>query len=598
MDIKDTFRTLFYQNNHKPSHQLMTYWGENLDPNHLLDDYPRPSRVRESYINLNGYWDCYISQSESMPNLNLFKRKILVPFSPESVLSGINHALKPNETLWYRKVLSFDQIPQEKRLLVHFGAVDQTCTVYINGTEIMTHTGGYLPFSVDLTDSIILGDNQLILKVKDQSDKGYHAKGKQRLKRGGMFYTAQSGIWQTVWAEWVPTIYVTHHRITSQIDTGCVTFHFECNQPSQSLPCHLRIEHEGINLMTLDFKSTDLDISVTLPPDRVKYWTPNSPVLYQVHCQIGLDTFETYFAYREVSLNPCPETGKMLVHLNHQPLFINGLLDQGYWPDGLMTAPSDEALIFDIEKAKTLGFNLLRKHIKIEPERFYYHCDRLGMLVCQDMVNGGKNQSPIFNAYLPTGIPAIQPKIKDSNYALFSRHSKKGRQEWLNECDMTVNLLINHPSIIMWCPFNEGWGQFDALKVYDRIKALDPTRVIDHASGWYDQGIGDFLSIHNYFRPLKMMADKRAYFISEFGGYACRIEGHSFSDKTFGYKIYLSTDSFNDAFQKLYHHEVLPLKKQGLCGVVYTQLSDVEEEVNGLITYDRKICKVQPLVLE
>jgi hypothetical protein len=289
------------------------------------------------------------------------------------------------------------------------------------------------------------------------------------------------------------------------------------------------------------------------------------------------------------------EEGITRIYLNRKPYFQNGLLDQGYWPDGLYTAPSDEAMIFDIEQAKALGFNMLRKHIKIEPLRWYYHCDRLGMLVWQDMVNGGEEYNQLLVGYFPTIVPWAAGRFKDKHYKMLGRESKEGRREWCMECRQTVELLYNCPSVVVWVPFNEGWGQFDAKEAYQLIKELDSTRLIDHASGWFDQGIGDFESIHNYFHPLRVKHKDRAVIFSEIGGYACYIMEHSFSWKVYGYKIFLTKEDFDEAYQRLYHTELAKLQEQGLSAVVFTQLSDVEDEVNGLLTYDRKVCKVTPV---
>ena len=306
----------------------------------------------------------------------------------------------------------------------------------------------------------------------------------------------------------------------------------------------------------------------------------------------GEDRVESYFAMRSFEIRE-DKKGKLRIFLNQKPYFQNGLLDQGYWPDGLYTAPSDEAMIFDIEQAKKLGFNMLRKHIKIEPLRWYYHCDRLGMIVWQDMVNGGEEYHMLLVSYLPTLFPRIAGRISDRHYALFGRAQSDGRREWEMECRETVELLYNCPCIACWVPFNEGWGQFDAKKAYHLIRESDGRRLIDHASGWYDQGIGDFESVHNYFHPLKVHYKKRAVIFSEIGGYACYIKDHSYSCKVYGYKIYSSKEKFNEAFHKLYREEIEEFVTEGLSAVVYTQLSDVEDEVNGLLTYDRSICKVQ-----
>jgi beta-galactosidase/beta-glucuronidase len=330
---------------------------------------------------------------------------------------------------------------------------------------------------------------------------------------------------------------------------------------------------------------------ITIPFKKFEYWSPENPYLYNMVIFAGNDKVESYFAMRKVEIKK-DEEDIPRIFLNNKPYFQNGLLDQGYWPDGLYTAPSDEALIFDIQKAKELGFNMLRKHIKIEPLRWYYHCDRLGMLVWQDMINGGEDYNTLLVGYLPTLFPGIVNHIKDSHYKWFGRKSEEGRKEWSEECRETVELLYNSPSIVVWVPFNEAWGQFDAKKAYDLIRELDTTRLVDHASGWYDQKCGDFKSIHEYFHPLKVKVETRPVILSEFGGYACYINEHSYSLQIYGYRIYLTKEDFHKAYQDLLEKEIENLRKLGLSAAVYTQLSDVEDEVNGLFTYDRKICKV------
>jgi hypothetical protein len=330
---------------------------------------------------------------------------------------------------------------------------------------------------------------------------------------------------------------------------------------------------------------------ITIPFTDFTYWSPDDPYLYQMTIIVGEDKVESYFAMRKVEIKK-DTNGVPRIFLNNEPYFQNGILDQGYWPDGLYTAPSDEALIYDIRKAKEMGFNMIRKHIKIEPLRWYYHCDRIGMLVWQDIVNGGGRYKLLLVGYLPTLFPGIASRIKDKHYRLFGRRDEAGRREWTEECKATVRLLYNQSSLAVWVPFNEGWGQFDALKAVELIRSLDDTRLIDHASGWYDQQGGDFDSIHNYFHPLSLTMKKRAAILSEFGGYACYIKDHAYSWQIYGYRIYLTKEEFEEAFRRLLDEDILKLKEAGLSAAVYTQLTDVEDEVNGLLTYDRRVCKI------
>jgi beta-galactosidase/beta-glucuronidase len=593
MKIKDAIRTLLFKGKLQNNNQLYTIWGEKLDPEHVLEEYPRPQLIRDNFTILNGYWKYCITKELTMPAH--FDGEILVPFSPESVLSGVNRQLKPGEILWYERRLTINKKQRDKHCILHFGAVDQRCEVFINHKKVGGHSGGYLPFSVDITKKLKDGTNLLSLKVADDSETSYHSRGKQKLARGGMFYTAQSGIWQTVWMEWVPDLYINLLKITPKIEDSAILIEINLNNNFNSE----KVEDPLFQIYIYEeeklIQSMDSRIPVmTVPLKNFKYWSPENPFLYTMILTVGKDRVKSYFAMRKIEIKK-DKNNIARIYLNNEPYFQNGLLDQGYWPDGLYTAPSDEAMIFDIQKAKELGFNMLRKHIKIEPLRWYYHCDRMGMLVWQDIVNGGEDYNTLFVGYLPTLFPKLAAHIKDKHYYLFGRRNEAGRQEWSVECRETVKHLYNSPSIVVWVPFNEGWGQFDAVKAYELIKEIDSMRLIDHASGWFDQGIGDFESIHNYFHPLQSSYKKRPIIFSEFGGYACYIAEHSYSWQVYGYRIYLTKEDFDEAYQKLYRKEIEKLKISGLSAVVYTQLTDVEDEVNGLLTYDRKVCKVNTI---
>lgn len=587
-------RTMRFKEDKNPHHQLFTTWGEQLDPDHVLEEYPRPQLQRDNYTILNGFWDYSITKDALIPEI--YEGKILVPFSPESILSGVNKQLMPGESLWYKRTIKIDQILDGKRCILHFGAVDQFCEVYLNNIKVFQHMGGYLPFSIDITKELEGGENTLILRVTDDSDTSYNSRGKQKLDRGGMFYTAQCGIWQTVWMEWVPWSYITALKITPLLKRKGVEVIIHINSKDsqgdklRNKGFRIDIYTKGTFLKSVKSKSSHIFI----PMKKFKYWSPDHPFLYDMVITYGEDQVESYFAMRVFEIMNDSE-GIPRIYLNHNPYFQNGILDQGYWPDGLYTAPSDEALIFDIQNAKDLGFNMIRKHIKIEPLRWYYHCDRLGMIVWQDMVNGGEKYNMLLVGYLPTFFPKFAKCLKDKHYRLLGRLNQEGRKEWLEECKQTVDYLYNCPSIAVWVPFNEAWGQFDSKQVYEIIRDKDPTRLIDHASGWFDQKCGDFKSIHNYFHPLKVKPGKRPVVFSEFGGYACYIKDHSYSWQIFGYRIYLNDESLNKDFQKLYQKEIVELKKKGLAASVYTQISDVEDEVNGLFTYDRKVCKVKAI---
>ncbi len=593
MFIRDALRTLRFKQIKCDHNQLYTVWGEQLNPGQVLAEYPRPQMKRDNYTILNGYWNYCISPDTIMPEH--YDGRILVPFSPESVLSGVNRGLKPGEFLWYERILAVDRKPMGRRCLLHFGAVDQSCEVYVNHQKAGEHVGGYLPFTIDITARLDEGTNLLSLKVWDDTETSYHSRGKQKLKRGGLFYTAQSGIWQTVWLEWVPELYIKYIRITPQVDAGSVRLEIKINDDFKregALNTVFRVMVYDRNKL-LQTVNSRVPV-ITIPMPKAVLWSPENPYLYSMAITAGSDLVESYFAMRKIEIKT-DEKQISRIYLNNKPYFQAGLLDQGYWPDGLYTAPSDEAMIYDIMKAKELGYNMLRKHIKIEPLRWYYHCDRLGMLVWQDMVNGGGEYNLFLVGKLPTLFPCFANKVKDNHYGLLARKDAKGREEWTRECEATVHHLYNSPSIVTWVPFNEAWGQFDARKAYERIRELDATRLVDHASGWFDQGCGDFKSDHNYFHTLRVRKEKRPYVLSEFGGYACHIPEHTFSIMVFGYRIFFTAEALDDAYHKLMEKEIGKLVQNGLSACVYTQLSDVEDEINGLMTYDRKICKVTPI---
>lgn len=612
MNIGDALKSIIKPHENDSLTPLFTAWGERADADNLLSEYPRPQLQRESYLNLNGYWDYAITKDASVPDS--FDGKILVPFSPEAPLSGVNRQPAPSEFLWYRTFLPDTMPAPGLRALLHFGAVDYRTEVYINKIPVVSHLGGYLPFSADITEFLTKGNNELLVRVQDPTDTGSQPRGKQTLRRGGIFYTAQSGIWQTVWMEQVPASYLESLWFETDYDARKVTAHITVVSPEGSLPAvalSVFCDDEEVVRLSPDAvasegmkepspcspgKKRSLLLSFSLPEEHFHPWSPETPFLYRVKLAFGFDRAESYFAMRLYSIEKQAD-GIPLFCLNHEPHFLMGVLDQGYWPDGLYTAPSDEALLHDITTMKTLGFNMLRKHIKVESARWYYHCDRLGMIVCQDMVNGGsKYRMPVIN-YLPTLFPGFSARLKDSHYFLFARKDADARLQWENECLETIEHLKFFPSVAIWTPFNEGWGQFDAVRITGLIKKADPSRPVDSASGWFDQKCGDFISVHNYFRPLSVSVKKwedRAFFLSEYGGFACHIKNHSSVERVFGYKRFDSLSDFGKAYRKLMEKSLLPLKKQGLCGAVYTQLSDVEEEVNGLLTYDRKVNKLLP----
>lgn len=579
--------------------QLYTRWGKTLDADHVLQEYPRPLLKRDSYVNLNGYWDYAVTKQFKRPEK--YDGRILVPFSPESALSGVGRQLQPDEYLWYRIQdgrfsPDWEKLDQGMRLILHFGAVDQSCRVYVNGREAAKHTGGYLPFSADITEYLGKASNEILDAVKDLSDTSYHAKGKQKLKKGGMFYTAQSGIWQTVWMEYVPGCHITELAAEPDLNRKLVRI---CVRSALDLPVKIQIcapaicqqGHEKECAVIAEGSGTS-NRYIELPIPEVRPWTCGEPWLYEYTVTMGEDRAESYFALRTFTVEP-DETGIPRICMNGEVQFQNGVLDQGYWPDGLYTAPSDEAMIFDIREMKKLGFNMIRKHIKIEPQRWYYHCDRLGMVVWQDMVNGGTCYRHWFVTYAATLISWRKWNMADIYPRLLSRTHKEGRLEFVREMKETIRLLKGHPSIAVWVIFNEGWGQFQTEDMTRIARECDGTRLIDQASGWFDQKGGDLQSIHNYFFKLEFTAEKeRATVLSEFGGYSLRVEQHSACRKLYGYGTHKTMESLNAAYKK----QMQKVKEQipnGLCASVYTQLSDVEEEMNGIFTYDREVCKLR-----
>lgn len=588
--INDYFKMFLIKSKKASTNQLYTKWGEELKENKVLTEYPRPQLKRDSYIPLNGLWNYAITKERELPNH--YDGRILVPFSPESALSGVERQVMPKDYLWYERRIRVKEIKANSRLLLHFGAVDQYARVFVNRKKAGSHMGGYLPFSLDITDLLVKGKNEILVMVRDSSDTSYHSRGKQKLLRGGMFYTAQSGIWQSVWMEWVPDYYIENLRITPLYEESMVQLEITMNNQKEGpeVPVWIQVTEQERLILSNEDSGNKLLIPM---PDFIP-WSPENPHLYGLTVGVGEDRVESYFAMRKVEVKK-DEKGIPRIFLNGKVYFHNGVLDQGYWPDGLYTAPSDEAMIYDILTMKKLGFNMLRKHIKVEPLRWYYHCDRLGMLVWQDMVNGGTSYNMLFLGYLPNFFPRVAERIKDNWYPFFSRRNEKGRQEWKEDLSGTIEHLYNSPSIVVWVPFNEGWGQFDSEEAVRLIKTMDSTRLIDQASGWFDQKGGDFKSIHNYFRKLHIVTEKRAVVLSEFAGFACPATGHMFSKNIYGYKIYRKREDLEKAVFKLYKEEMPALIEMGLSAAVFTQLSDVEEEINGLMTYDRKVLKVKKI---
>lgn len=597
--------------------QLYTRWGKNLDRDHVLEEYPRPLLMREDYQILNGWWDYAFTIDYKQPQQ--YEGRILVPFSPETALSGVGRQLKPDEYLWYRRNFNLPGWEREKgqnRILLHFGAVDQSCEVRINGHKVKRHTGGYLPFEVDISRYAQESANELIVAVKDLSDTSYHSKGKQKLNAGGMFYTAQSGIWQTVWLEKVPETYIKEIKTVPDIEKKIIrikvsssysTDKKNVDKLSRNLPIEIKIRKPGLypdpvvkpsQISTEDMLETAVlavsDKWIEIPIESISLWNCETPYLYYFEVKLGDDRAISYFAMRKFSLETKVHEEFPRICLNDEVQFQNGVLDQGYWPESLYTPPSDAAMIFDIQEMKKTGFNMVRKHLKIEPQRWYYHCDRLGIVVWQDMVNGGSYYKHWFVTYGATLLSWLRIPMRDVYPRLLSREAKAGRLEFIREMKETIRLLGNHPSIAAWVIFNEGWGQFQTEDMTRIVRRLDPNRLIDQASGWFDQGGGDFSSLHNYFFKLFIRPEReRASVLSEFGGYSYREPGHCAKEKLYGYGICKNKKDLEKRFLERWSG-VRNLIPQGLSASIYTQWTDVEEEVNGVFTYDREVRKIEP----
>ncbi|MBE6799460.1 MAG: glycoside hydrolase family 2 [Ruminococcaceae bacterium] len=544
-----------------------------------FSEYPRPQLKRESFLNLNGKWRFGKASKDDISATA--DREILVPFSPETAASGLtgDFELSDFEKLIYEREVVLGSDMLKGVTLIHFGAVDQECDVFWNGSLVGHHRGGFTPFTIDVTAVAVKGENILRVECIDSTEKSEGARGKQSSNRGQYWYTKQSGIWQTVWMESAPADHIKSLRITPDYFKSEVTVESDC-EAKQTITVFdggdVIIEEKFEKKITLKY-SFDA-------------WSPEDPKLYtfKIVTDSG-DEIKSYFGVRSFGVAR-DSRGKQRLTLNGKPYFFNGVLDQGYWPEGLLTPPSNEAMFEELKMLKKMGFNMVRKHIKLEPMLWYYYCDVLGLTVWQDFVNGGGEYKFLHVAALPF----LGFHHKDNDYKFFARESKEGRAEFINAVYETVSALYNVPSIAVWVPFNEGWGQFDSKEITDLVKSLDSTRIIDSVSGWHDQGVGktELLSLHTYYTKLKVPKDRRPVVLSEFGGYSLKVDGHVFCDKEFGYKTFKTKEDLQSAVEILYLKKLKPLIKKGLCGAVYTQVSDVEEEINGLVTYDRKVQKV------
>ncbi len=601
---------------------LMTQWGEQVTPDNAWREYPRPQFVRERWQNLNGLWD-YTIITKTTPTPAKFEGKILVPFAPEAALSGVGKILQPDQRLWYRRSFIIPAAWKGERVLLHFGAVDYECALWVNGGLVGAHTGGFDSFNFDITPFLKEGENELQLGVTDPSDTGEQPRGKQQLKPEGIWYTPVSGIWQTVWLEPVPAAQnLAELRLTPDVDAGGLRVIALTNQAlaDDTYAVRLTASADGKIVATTTAR---INREVFLKVPGARLWSPSDPFLYDLKAELirvknpwpklaenerpserrlrfgaqerelyekaepegaSLDVVTSYFGMRKISLGPGPVAGQPAILLNGQPLFQHGPLDQGWWPDGLHTPPADAAMKWEIEWLRQAGFNMLRKHIKVEPARYYYHCDKLGMLIWQDMPSG-------FNQ-------ALRNSRNDQGEPL---RLSVSREEHELELRRMLGRLHNAPSIIMWVVFNEGWGQYESSAMAKWVKAIDGSRLVNADSGWLDMNVGDLFDLHTYQEtPLKPEQKKdRAIVLGEYGGVGWPIEKHLWNPqmRNWGYQTYQN----KDAYLKALRHKIealVPMKHNlGMSAAVYTQTTDVEGEVNGLMTYDRKFIKVEPAML-
>ena len=542
---------------------LYTAAGENLTGTPWTV-YPRPQMKRDSYLNLNGEWDFSVNYEKM--------GRIRVPFCPESKLSGIGNHYEEGALLCYNRTFTLPEDFNRGRVILHVGAADQRADVFVNGKPAGTHKGGYEAFSFDITDYLQKENMLQICCFDDLEDQSYPY-GKQTLNRGGMWYTPVSGIWQTVWLESVPNNYIEK-------------LHMENRGYGVTISIEPALEGKVSVAELGEFELTDGKVTIT--PENPHLWSPEDPFLYDFVIEAGEDRIASYFAIRSLEIKKIGAYQRLC--LNGKPYFFHGLLDQGYWPDGIFTPAAPVCYADDIRMMKKLGFNTLRKHIKVEPEEFYYQCDKLGMIVWQDMVNNSD-----YNFFRDTALPTIGiQKLNDKHL-----HANPYERKRFLECmEATVNQLKNHPSICYWTIFNEAWGQFDSDNVYEQFKKLDDTRFIDSTSGWFRRNKTDVDSYHVYFKEVKLKAGKKPLVLSEFGGKTYKAEGHIFNpEKVYGYGGCETLEALNEAVAKLYTDEIIPTVKKGLCASIYTQVSDVEDEINGLLTYDRKVEKIKPEVM-
>ena len=556
--------------------RITTVWGENLDPADVLPEYPRPQMVREQWVNLNGLWEYAIAPIEAVPEE--MDGHILVPFAVESALSGVGRAVTENDALWYSREITIPKDWDGQRIILHFGAVDWKAEVYVDDQFVGEHSGGYTPFSFDITDALGKGRRHTLkVKVADSTDKWYQPHGKQVSDPRGIWYTAVTGIWQTVWMEPVPSSFVNSYYAVSDIDSGTLAVSVDAALAEGDI-VEVVLLADGVPVVEAEGREVTLHV-----PD-MKLWSPSDPYLYDIEIKVVsdgaiVDCVKGYAVMRKISYAR-DEAGHKRMLLNNKPLFQYGPLDQGWWPDGLYTAPSDEALLFDIGKTKEMGFNLIRKHVKVEPARWYWHCDRLGMLVWQDMPSTTYGDNKWGNHAYDTGTD--------------SKITQEGKNNYYSEWGEIIQDFKVFPCIVSWVPFNEAWGQFDTEEVVQFTRAQDPTRLINYASGGnFERCSGDILDLHNYPHPEMYLYDSDYInVLGEYGGIGWPVEGHLWQpDRNWGYIQFKSADEVLDVYEK-YADMLIELIDDGFAAAIYTQTTDVEIEVNGLMTYDRKVVKL------
>jgi beta-galactosidase/beta-glucuronidase len=559
--------------------KIKTRWSSQIDVNNVLPEYPRPLMERSEWMNLNGLWN-YAILPVGKPAPSAFDGKILVPFAVESSLSGVQKNVGKANELWYEREFTIPSKWKNNRVLLHFGAVDWKTDVWVNDVKVGRHTGGYTPFSFEITTALKNGSNKLIVKVWDPTNDGYQPRGKQVNKPEGIWYTPVTGIWQTVWLEPVPDKFITQVKTTPNIDINILNIEVATNNFSASDRIEVKVM-DGSKVVATAQSINHLPVEIVMP-DQVKLWSPDSPFLYDLEISLWsgtkqIDKVKSYAAMRKYSIKR-DENGIVRLQLNNKNLFQFGPLDQGWWPDGLYTAPTDEALKFDIQKTKDFGFNMIRKHVKVEPARWYTYCDRLGMIVWQDMPSGDGGPQWQPHQYF-SGLEWLRSPESEANF----------RKEWKE----IIDFLYSNPCIGVWVPFNEAWGQFKTKEIVEWTKEYDPSRLVNPASGGNHYPVGDMLDLHNYPNPALYLYDaQRVTVLGEYGGIGWAVKGHLWEpDRNWGYVQFNSAKEVTDEYVK-YAEQLMNLIQHGFSAAVYTQTTDVEVEVNGLMTYDREIIKM------